>query len=85
MSDEVPGKHWQEPGGLHVDVRGLPPPDPMYAILWHVGRPGQKGPITVHLDRYPVHLIPELDDRGWRHETVSDTPGDVCLILRSER
>lgn len=86
MTDDTPpGRYWNDGDGLHVDTRGLPPPDPMYAILWHMQRAGQAGPITVHLDRFPVHLIPELEDRGWNYETAADEPGDVRLILRPKR
>ena len=86
MSDDtVPGRFWQDGDGLHVDTRGLAPPDPMFAVMWHIQQPDQSGPVIVHLDRFPVHLIPELVDRGWSHETVSDEPGDVRLILRAKR
>jgi hypothetical protein len=81
----VPGRHWRDADGLHVDTRGLPPPDPMFAVLWHIEQPGQTGPIIVHLDRFPIHLLPELDARGWGQETASDEPGDVRLILRAKR
>lgn len=81
MSD-APGTYWQGPDGLHVDTRGLIPPDPMIAVLWHIEQADQQGPITVHLDRNPVYLFPELADRGWRYEIASDEPGDVRIILR---
>jgi hypothetical protein len=30
----------------------------------------------VHLDREPIFLYPELDDRGWAHEIVAAACGD---------
>ena len=43
MSSDVPGKHWLADGRLHIDTRGLGPPDPMVAIVWHISQPGQDG------------------------------------------
>ena len=85
MTGQVPGTHWQAEDGLHLDTRGLPPPDPMIAVLWHIEQPGQAGPIIVHLDRNPVYLFPELAERGWQYEIASDDPGDVRVILRPRK
>ncbi|MFV0514827.1 MAG: DUF2249 domain-containing protein [Jhaorihella sp.] len=85
MTGAAPGKHWQAADGLHLDTRGLAPPDPMIAVLWHIEQPGQNGPITVYLDRNPVYLFPELAERAWRYEIVSDEPGDVRIVLRPQK
>lgn len=82
MSDQVPGQFWQEEDGLHVDTRGLTPPDPAVAILWHIDQPGQTGPITAYLERHPIYLFPELAERDWDAKILSDTPGDVRMVLR---
>lgn len=82
MNDDVPGTWWLGDDGLHVDTRGLPPPEPMVAVLWHIGRPGQRGPVIVHLDRDPIYLLPELAERGWTHEHSAGDTG-VTLILRA--
>lgn len=82
MIDGVPGRFWHTDDGLHIDTRGLNPPDPMIAILWHLEQPGQRGPVTVLLDRNPVHLFPELAERGWRWEETAYQRGEVTLILR---
>ncbi len=79
---DVPGSHWQAADGLHIDTRGLLPPDPMVAILWHLERPGQFGPVTAHIDRNPVHLFPELHERGWNYEYALETETEVQLVLR---
>ncbi len=78
-----PGKAWQAEDGWHVDTRGLQPPDPMVAILWHVEN--TPGPIIAHMDRNPIHLYPELAERGWAGELTSEAPGDTRLILRPMR
>ena len=82
MSDEVPGTYWQDTDGLHVDTRGLGPPDPLIAILWHISQPGQTGPIFAHFDRHPIYLLPELAERGWQHDKTMSDPDNVVLILR---
>ena len=73
MKTGLPGKHWMDTDGLHIDVRDLEPPGPMVAILGQIDQPGQSGPITVHHDRQPVYLFPELAERGW---TCTQIPGD---------
>ncbi len=61
---------WSETDGLHVDVRGLDPPEPMVAILALI-ESGEAGTVlTAHLDREPIFLYPELDERGWDHELL---------------
>lgn len=80
--DQVPGRAWLAPDGLHVDTRGLQPPDPMVAILWHLEQAGQRGPVTAHLDRNPVHLFPELAERGWSYDYGPRSDTEVQLILR---
>lgn len=84
MTDEVPGKYWRDADGLHVDTRGLEPPDPMFAIVWHMEQPGERGPIIAYLERNPIYLFPELSQRGWVWEFSKNTLNDVHLILRAK-
>ncbi len=81
MSDSLPGKHWRKAGKLHIDVRGLEPPEPMVAILGQLEKPGQTGPVVVHHDRQPIYLFPELAERGWACRQVPGDPGEIRLIL----
>lgn len=67
---------WQSPDGLHVDVRGLEPPQPMVRILGLIDSGEAPDILIVHLDREPIFLYPELDDRGWSHELVAASCGD---------
>ena len=67
---------WGTADALHVDLRGLDPPAPMVQILRIIDE-GEIGAVLVaHLDREPVFLYPELDDRGWRHEIVALSYGE---------
>ena len=81
MTLDLPGVFWHEPDGLHVDVRGLGPPDPMVAILGHIETTDQNGPITVHHDRQPIYLFPELTERGWSYRQIPGDPGEIRLLL----
>jgi hypothetical protein len=80
MNDEL-GRHWRTRDGLHIDVSELSPPEPMVAILQLIERPGMKGPVFVHHNREPVHLYPELIERGWVHEIILRTEEEICLKL----
>lgn len=57
---------WREEDGLHIDVRKLPPPVPMLAILRLIDSLAAPEPIVAHHEREPHFLVPELAERGWR-------------------
>jgi hypothetical protein len=75
-----PTENWRlryTPDAVHLDLRGLEPPEPMVAILKLIDG-GEAGPVLVaHLDREPIFLYPELDDRGWAHEILPPECGDA--------
>jgi uncharacterized protein DUF2249 len=67
---------WLSADGMHLDVRGLEPPQPMVKILGLIDS-GEAGDVlVVHLDREPIFLYPELDDRGWSHDMLTDRCDD---------
>jgi hypothetical protein len=72
---------WQEGEATHIDVRGLEPPEPMLAILREIERPDGPSALTVHHEREPVFLYPELAERAWRHKLIAGDPGEVRLYL----
>lgn len=74
------GELWREADGAHLDVRGLEPPQPMVRILELIDS-GEVDALTVHHERDPVFLYPELEERGWRCRIVAETPGEVRLRL----
>ena len=61
---------WRAEDGLHLDVRGLPCPEPLVTVLrWIDG--GEAGDrLTAHLSQEPLLLYAELDERGWRHRLI---------------
>ena len=72
---------WTDCDGLHVDVRGLQPPQPLVAILRLIdGTPGLSV-LTVHHDRDPQLLYPELAERAWGADRQAAPDGEVRLRL----
>lgn len=72
---------WAEADGTHIDVRGLPPPQPLVQILQLVTQAGDRGAIVVHHDRDPVLLYVELVQLGWWAERIDGDPGEFRLRL----
>jgi len=64
-----------------LDVRGLPPPEPMVAILALCAQAPPGTRIVVRLDRDPVFLYPELAEQGWAASRVAGDAGEVRLEL----
>lgn len=67
---------------LVVDVRGLEPPEPMVRVLRRLDtlRPGQR--LIVLHERRPMLLYPQLEDRGFVHETEELGPGLLRIVVR---
>lgn len=74
-------REWTDADGVHIDVRGLPPPQPLVAILRLVHRTGPGRAVIVHHDRDPVLLYPELAQIGWQADALDAGPGEVRLRL----
>jgi hypothetical protein len=68
---------WNEADGIHVDVRNLAPPEPMVVILGLIDTGEAETALTAHLDREPIFLYPELDDRGWSYEVLPSACGEA--------
>ena len=65
-----------------LDVRGLEPPQPMVRVLEEIERLRADAELEVRHDRRPVFLYPQLDDRGFVHETDEPEPGLVRILIR---
>ncbi|MCZ7657030.1 MAG: DUF2249 domain-containing protein [Xanthobacteraceae bacterium] len=78
MGCEKGERVWRTPDAIHIDVRGLEPPEPMVAILTLIDSDQVDCALIAHLDREPIFLYPELDDRGWAHEIVESSCGGAC-------
>lgn len=75
-----PRATWREADGLHLDVRGLEPPEPMVLIL-RIVESGEVDSLIVHHDREPMFLYPELAERHWDCRRVPGIEGEVRLKL----
>ncbi len=65
-----------------LDVRGLEPPQPMVRVLEEMDRLGPSAELEVHHDRRPMFLYPQLEERGFTHETDEPEPGLVRILIR---
>jgi uncharacterized protein (DUF2249 family) len=65
-----------------LDVRGLEPPEPMVRILERLDalEPGQT--LEVWHERRPMFLYPQLEARGFGHETDEPQPGVIRIRIR---
>jgi len=73
---------WFYPDLIVLDVRGLEPPEPMVHVLKALDRlaPGQR--LEVRHSRRPTLLYPQLEDRGFVHETDEPESGLVRIVVR---
>jgi hypothetical protein len=84
---DVPGRalakarRWIDADGVHIDVRGLPPPEPLVAILELVASIRESTAVIVHHERDPRLLYPELAEIGWTAERMDAALGEVRLRL----
>ncbi|MDA1098689.1 MAG: DUF2249 domain-containing protein [Proteobacteria bacterium] len=80
MTVQPSAPRWQADDGYHIDVRGLPAPQPMLQILALL-ETIPAGAVIVHHDREPIYLYPELTERGWNHELLPGAGDEVRLRL----
>jgi hypothetical protein len=74
-------RRWDESDGIHIDVRGLPAPEPLVAILALLRGLRGPTPVIVHHERDPLLLYPELAEIGWSAQRIDAEPGEVRLRL----
>lgn len=72
---------WRDDDGWHIDVRGLPAPQPLVKILQLVQSVEPASIVIVHHDRDPKMLYPELAQIDWQAEPIDGDPGEVRLRL----
>ena len=70
------------PAQLVLDVRGLEPPRPMVAVLERLDTLAAGQTLVVVHERRPLFLYPQLDERGFVHETEEVEPGVVHIRIR---
>jgi uncharacterized protein (DUF2249 family) len=65
-----------------LDVRGLEPPEPMVQILERLDTLAAGQHLVVLHERRPMLLYPQLDERGFLHDTEEVEPGLVRIVIR---
>lgn len=75
----------RSPTDVVLDVRGLEPPQPMLRVLDALDQLDAGAALEVRLDRRPVFLYPQLEDRGFEHDTSEPAPGLVRVLVRRRR
>jgi uncharacterized protein (DUF2249 family) len=76
------GQAADAPSTRRLDVRGLEPPEPMVKILEALERLAPGELLEVLHERRPMLLYPQLDDRGFIHETDEVQPGITRIRIR---
>jgi uncharacterized protein (DUF2249 family) len=77
-----PAPKGPRPGGtVRLDVRGLEPPQPMVRVLETLEALDADQRLEVLHDRRPMFLYPQLDQRGFTHETEEPEPGLVRIVI----
>lgn len=66
-----------------LDNRGLEPPQPMVRTLEKLTELNDGDTLTIHNDRVPLYLLPQLEDLGATYE-VSEQP-DGSAIVRIQK
>ena len=71
---------------IRLDNRGLQPPEPMIRILQAVERLDPEARLEALLDRRPVFLFPELDERELDYTCEPNELGGFTLtVSRTKR
>jgi uncharacterized protein (DUF2249 family) len=67
---------------IHLDVRGLEPPQPLVAILEALSSLPEGAELSAHTDRRPMHLYPQLEERGFSGHTEETQNGSFITHIR---
>ena len=84
MNDDAGPHEWTEQGVAHIDVRGLPPPEPLVAILRRVHTLEAGQSLVVHHERDPLLLYAQLEEIGWEAQRIPAPAGEVRLLVRAQ-
>ena len=70
-----------------LDNRGLEPPTPMVRTLEALESLAQGDVLTIHNDRVPIYLLPQLQDLGVSYEVeeLADGSARVRMVVGPTR
>lgn len=66
---------------VHLDNRGLQPPEPMVRTLTALEELSPGDVLTIHNDRVPVYLLPQLLDAGASYEVEELLDGSARVRI----
>ena len=66
---------------MEVDARGLEPPQPLVKILEAVSTLPTNAALRALTDRRPLHLYPQLEERGFTAVTEEQTDGSFSTYV----
>ena len=66
---------WRAADAMHIDLRGLKPPEPTAVVLQTIESGKVDTALVGHFDSEPIFLYPELEDRGWSNELMDSHCG----------
>ncbi|MHB8141433.1 MAG: DUF2249 domain-containing protein [Vulcanimicrobiaceae bacterium] len=69
---------------INLDTRGLKPPEPMIHILQSLDTASPGDEVHALLDREPLFLYSELDERNVAYECARRTDGGFMLTVRQQ-
>ncbi len=67
---------------VEVDARGLEPPQPLLKILEALAGLPEGSHLHTRTDRRPMHLYPQLEERGFTAETKEQSDGSFLTEIR---
>lgn len=76
------GRACAGPPALEVDARGLEPPQPLVTILEAVASLPAGAQLRALTDRRPMHLYPQLEERGFVGQTEERPDGSFITYIR---
>lgn len=65
-----------------LDVRELPPPEPLKGTLERLTELDEGVVLLQYNDRAPQHLYPQLEQRGYTHDTIEREDAVLTAIWR---
>lgn len=67
---------------IHLDARGLEPPQPMISILEALSTLPTGAELHAQTDRRPLHLYAQLEERGFTGQTEKTNDGSFITHIR---
>lgn len=70
---------------MRLDNRGLEPPQPMMRTLAELEKLQDNEELVIINERRPMFLYPELDEKGYNHETIELEDGSFQITIKKRK